>query len=57
MRILITNDDGLHASQLVPLIKWWQQHGEVTVFAFEFACRCKGLEFVCRIDGITYDFT
>ena len=32
MRILITNDDGLHASQLVPLIKWWQQYGEVTVF-------------------------
>ena len=32
MRILITNDDGLHASQLVPLIKWWQRHGEITVF-------------------------
>lgn len=32
MRILITNDDGLHASQLVPLIKWWQQYGEVTTF-------------------------
>ena len=32
MRILITNDDGLYASQLVPLIKWWQRHGEVTVF-------------------------
>ena len=32
MRILITNDDGLNASQLVPLIKWWQRHGEVTVF-------------------------
>ena len=32
MRILITNDDGLHASQLLPLIKWWQRHGEVTVF-------------------------
>ena len=32
MRILITNDDGLHASQLLPLIKWWQRHGDVTVF-------------------------
>ena len=32
MRILITNDDGLQASQLLPLIKWWQRHGEVTVF-------------------------
>ena len=32
MRILITNDDGLLASQLLPLIRWWQRHGEVTVF-------------------------
>lgn len=32
MRILITNDDGLHATQLVPLIKWAQKLGEVTVF-------------------------
>ena len=32
MRILITNDDGLQASQLLPLIKWWQRYGEVTVF-------------------------
>ena len=32
MRILITNDDGLQASQLLPMIRWWQRHGEVTVF-------------------------
>lgn len=32
MRILIANDDGLHASQLVPLIKWARKLGEVTVF-------------------------
>ena len=32
MRIMITNDEGLHASQLLPLIRWWQRHGEVTVF-------------------------
>ena len=31
MRILITNDDGMHASQLVPLIKWCRALGEVTV--------------------------
>jgi len=31
MKILITNDDGLHASQLVPLIKWCKKLGEVTV--------------------------
>lgn len=30
MNILITNDDGLHASQLVPLIKWAQKLGHVT---------------------------
>ena len=31
MKILITNDDGLHASQLLPLIKWCRKLGEVTV--------------------------
>ena len=30
MRILITNDDGVNASQLLPLIKWCRQLGEVT---------------------------
>ncbi len=31
MRILITNDDGYKASQLVPFIKWCARLGEVTV--------------------------
>ena len=31
MRILITNDDGVQAEQLIPLIKWCQTKGEVTV--------------------------
>ena len=31
MKILITNDDGLQASQLVPLIKWCRHLGDVTV--------------------------
>ena len=31
MRILITNDDGMHASQLIPLIKWCRKLGDVTV--------------------------
>ena len=31
MRILITNDDGMHAEQLVPLIKWARKLGDVTV--------------------------
>ena len=33
MRILITNDDGIYAAQLVPLVKWAQKYGEVTVVA------------------------
>ena len=31
MRILITNDDSINASQLIPLAKWAQKLGEVTV--------------------------
>lgn len=31
MRILITNDDGMHATQLVPLIRWCQKLGQTTV--------------------------
>jgi len=31
MNILITNDDSVHAPQLLPLIKWSQTKGEVTV--------------------------
>ena len=30
MRILIANDDGMHASQLIPLIKWCRKLGDVT---------------------------
>lgn len=30
MRILITNDDSVNATQLLPLIKWCQKFGEVT---------------------------
>ena len=32
MRILITNDDGVNAKELIPLIKWCRKLGEVTVF-------------------------
>lgn len=31
MRILITNDDGQHAQQLVPFVRWCRKLGEVTV--------------------------
>lgn len=33
MRILITNDDGIGASGLIPLVQWAQKLGEVTVYA------------------------
>ncbi len=33
MRILITNDDGIRASQLIPLVQWARKHGEVVVAA------------------------
>ena len=36
MRILITNDDGVNAAQLVPLIKWCRKLGEVTTFVPKF---------------------
>lgn len=36
MRILITNDDGAGAAQLLPLIKWCQKLGEVTVVVPKF---------------------
>lgn len=31
MRILITNDDSIHASQLLPLVQWCKKLGELTV--------------------------
>lgn len=36
MRILITNDDSVSASQLLPLIRWCQKLGEVTIAVPEF---------------------
>lgn len=36
MRILITNDDSISASQLIPLIKWCQKLGEVTTVVPKF---------------------
>lgn len=36
MRILITNDDGAGASQLLPLILWAQKYGNVTVVVPKF---------------------
>ena len=33
MKILITNDDGIYASELIPLVKWAKNLGEVVVAA------------------------
>ena len=46
MRILITNDDGVNASQLLPLIKWCRQLGEVTAVVpkFEQSGKSHGIE-------------
>lgn len=46
MRILIVNDDGMHASQLVPLIRWCRKLGEVTTVVpkFEQSGKSHGIE-------------
>ena len=46
MRILITNDDGMHASQLVPLVRWCRKLGDVTVVVpkFEQSAKSHGIE-------------
>ena len=46
MRILITNDDGIGAQQLLPLIKWCNKLGDVTVFVpkFEQSGKSHGFE-------------
>ena len=36
MKILITNDDGVNAPQLLPLIRWCQELGEVTTVVPKF---------------------
>ena len=46
MKILITNDDGIEAQQLIPLIKACQKYGEVTVVVpkFEQSAKSHGIE-------------
>ena len=48
MRILVTNDDGLEASQLIPLIKWCRKLGEVTAFVPKFEQSGKSHSFEIR---------
>ena len=46
MRILITNDDSVSASQLLPLIQWCSKHGDVTTVVpkFEQSGKSHGIE-------------
>ena len=48
MRILITNDDGMQAAQLIPLIKWCQKLGEVTTVVPKFEQSGKSHSFEIR---------
>ena len=48
MRILITNDDGRDAAQLIPLIKWCRKLGEVTAFVPKFEQSGKSHSFEIR---------
>lgn len=46
MRILITNDDGIHAPQMLPLVRWARKLGDVTVVApnIEQSGKSQGIE-------------
>ena len=46
MRILITNDDGIQAAGLIPLVNWAKKLGQVTVIApkFEQSGKSHGIE-------------
>lgn len=46
MRILITNDDSISATQLVPLIRWCQKLGDVTTIVpkYEQSGKSQGIE-------------
>ena len=48
MRILITNDDGVNAAQLVPLIQWCSKLGEVTTVVPKFEQSGKSHSFEIR---------
>lgn len=46
MKILITNDDGIQAAGLIPLARWAQKYGDVTVIApkYEQSGKSHGIE-------------
>ena len=50
MRILITNDDGVNAEQLLPLIKWCRKLGDVTTFVPKYEQSGKSHSFEIHKD-------
>ena len=46
MRILVTNDDSISAKQLLPLVRWCQKLGDVTVIVpkYEQSGKSQGIE-------------
>ena len=50
MRILIVNDDGLHAAQLPNLIRWARKLGQVTAFVPKFEQSGKSHSFTLHND-------
>ncbi len=58
MRILITNDDSISSPVLLPLVKWAQKLGEVTVFVpkFEQSGKSHGIEIHKCFEVVPYDF-
>lgn len=58
MRILITNDDGINAKQLLPLAQWAQRFGEVTVIApkIEQSGKSHGIEIHKAFEVKKVDF-
>ena len=50
MRILVTNDDGVNAEQLIPLIRWCRKLGEVTAVVPKFEQSGKSHSFESKRD-------
>ena len=57
MKILITNDDGIRASQMRPLAEWARKLGDVTVVApkFEQSGKSQGIELHRAFEVKPYD--
>ena len=50
MRILVANDDGVNAAQLIPLIRWCRKLGEVTAVVPKFEQSGKSHSFEIKRD-------